>query len=327
MDRVGESANLAIRVGDHVRFIGSVECSQALRVGNREGMVFPAHLSSGGKLLLAGLPPAQLDSLYSDEKWAGRVDQRPALPALRRELATVRERGFALNREGTEAGVTAVGRGIAQDGAPVAAISVSLPTVRFTQGRLPELVAALAGEDDWGTPDELDAAFADTCDFVQQGLPFMWRDKWWRMYDRDPILTWVHGNVALLGDSAHPPLQYIAQGAIMAIEDGWVLAEQVARQRADDGSVDWAAALAAYEAVRPEHCRRVLTTSRTWGELWHLDGVAREQRNALLRSRDPYDYSFVDWLYGPTALEPEQEPELFVPTPLESAHQLAVAAD
>ena len=112
MDRVGESANLAIRVGDHVRFIGSVECSQALRVGNREGMVFPAHLSSGGKLLLAGLPPAQLDSLYSDEKWAGRVDQRPALPALRRELATVREeRGFALNREGTEAGVTAVGRG------------------------------------------------------------------------------------------------------------------------------------------------------------------------------------------------------------------------
>jgi len=186
---------------------------------------------------------------------------------------------------------------------------------------------ALAGEDDWGTPDELDAAFADTCDFVQQGLPFMWRDKWWRMYDRDPILTWVHGNIALLGDSAHPPLQYIAQGAIMAIEDGWVLAEQVARQRADDGSVDWAAALAAYEAVRPEHCRRVLTTSRAWGELWHLDGVAREQRNALLRSRDPYDYSFVDWLYGPTALEPEQEPELFVPTPLESAHQLAVAAD
>lgn len=144
VDRVGESANLAIRVGDHVRFIGSVECSQALRVGNREGMVFPAHLSSGGKLLLAALPVAQLESLYSDEKWAGRLDQRPALPALRRELATVRERGFSLNKEGTEAGVTAVGRAVAQDGTPVAAISVSLPTVRFNQDRLPELVAALA---------------------------------------------------------------------------------------------------------------------------------------------------------------------------------------
>ncbi|WP_435812079.1 FAD-dependent monooxygenase [Streptomyces tendae] len=178
---------------------------------------------------------------------------------------------------------------------------------------------ALAGREDWGTPDELDAAFARTCDFVRDGLPFMWRDKWWRMFDRDPITTWVDDRIALLGDCAHPPLQYIAQGAIMAVEDGWVLGEHVARNRAADGSVDWSAALAAYQAVRPEHCRRVLTTSRTWGELWHLDGLAREQRNALLRARDTYDYAFTDWLYGPTALTPEQEPDMFTPIPLSSA--------
>ncbi|MEU6320706.1 FAD-dependent oxidoreductase [Streptomyces sp. NPDC047009] len=178
---------------------------------------------------------------------------------------------------------------------------------------------ALADQEDWGTPDELDAAFAKTCDFVQDGLPFMWRDKWWRMFDRNPIMNWIHGRIALLGDSAHPPLQYIAQGAIMAIEDGWVLGEHVARNRAVDGTVDWDAALAAYEAVRPEHCRRVVTTSRKWGELWHLDGVAREQRNVLLRARDTYDYSFVDWLYGPTALTPDEEPPMFRPIPLSSA--------
>ncbi|WP_446447292.1 FAD-dependent monooxygenase [Streptomyces adustus] len=178
---------------------------------------------------------------------------------------------------------------------------------------------ALAGREDWGTPDELDAAFADTCDFVRDGLPFMWRDKWWRMFDRDPIMNWVHGRIALLGDSAHPPLQYIAQGAIMAIEDGWVLGEHVARHRAADGTPDWDAALAAYESVRPEHCRRVVTTSRAWGELWHLDGVPREQRNALLRARATADYSFVDWLYGPTALTPDQEPPMFEPIPLSSA--------
>ncbi|MEU8505776.1 FAD-dependent oxidoreductase [Streptomyces brevispora] len=178
---------------------------------------------------------------------------------------------------------------------------------------------ALAGQEDWGTPDELDAAFAGTCDFVREGLPFMWRDKWWRMFDRDPVMNWVHGRIALLGDSAHPPLQYIAQGAIMAIEDGWVLGEHVARNRAEDGTVDWDTTLAAYEAVRPEHCRRVLTTSRKWGELWHLDGVARDQRNVLLRARGTYDYSFVDWLYGPTALTPEQEPPMFSPVPLSSA--------
>ncbi|RSN64678.1 3-hydroxybenzoate 6-hydroxylase [Actinomadura sp. WAC 06369] len=178
---------------------------------------------------------------------------------------------------------------------------------------------ALAGADDWGTPDELDAAFADTCAFVRAGLPDMWRDRWWRMYDRDPVMTWVDGRVALLGDAAHPPLQYIAQGAIMAIEDGWVLGEHVARNRSGDGSVDWAAVFAAYGAVRPEHCRRVLTTSRAWGELWHLDGRPRLQRNVLLRERDTYDYSFVDWLYGPTALFPAEEPPMFTPVPLASA--------
>jgi 3-hydroxybenzoate 6-monooxygenase len=184
---------------------------------------------------------------------------------------------------------------------------------------------ALAGDEDWGTPDELDAAFERTCDFVREGLPYMWRDKWWRMYDRDPLMTWVHGNIALLGDSAHPPLQYIAQGAIMALEDGWVLGEHVARSRREDGEVDWARALAAYDAVRPEHCRRVLTTSRAWGELWHLDGPAREQRNVLLRARDTHDYAFVDWLYGPTALDPADEPEMFTPIPLSSVEPPASA--
>lgn len=45
---------------------------------------------------------------------------------------------------------------------------------------------ALAGEADWGTPDELDAAFAGTYELVRAGLPLMWRDRWWRMFDREP---------------------------------------------------------------------------------------------------------------------------------------------
>ncbi|GAB3908838.1 FAD-dependent oxidoreductase [Microbispora bryophytorum] len=178
---------------------------------------------------------------------------------------------------------------------------------------------ALAGLEDWGTPDELDTAFAATCDDVRSGMSHMWRDKWWRMFDRDPISTWVQGRIALLGDAAHPPLQYMAQGAIMAIEDGWVLTEHVKRLRAGDGVPDWDGALAAYEAVRPEHCRRVVLTARAWGELWHLDGRAREQRNLLLRHRAIDDYSFTDWVYGPTALFPEDEPPMFEPIPLASA--------
>ncbi|MFC5214117.1 FAD-dependent oxidoreductase [Streptomyces coerulescens] len=192
----------------------------------------------------------------------------------------------------------------------------------FNQVAVFESPKALAGREDWGTPDELDAAFEDTCDTVRKGIPLMWRDRWWRMFDRDPIETWVHGRIALLGDAAHPPLQYMAQGAIMAIEDGWVLAGHYARLAAAapaGAEPDWDGALAAYEAVRVEHCRRVQTTARAWGELWHLDGSARLRRNAVMRARDTYDYSFTDWVYSPTALTPDEEPAMFTPIPLSSA--------
>lgn len=192
----------------------------------------------------------------------------------------------------------------------------------FNQVAVFESPKAMAGQEDWGTPDELDAAFEATCDTVRKGIPLMWRDRWWRMYDRDPIETWVHGRIALLGDAAHPPLQYMAQGAIMAIEDGWVLARQYARlaEAAPAGTrPDWDAALTAYEAVRVEHCARVQTTARAWGELWHLVGEPRLQRNAIMRARDTYDYSFTDWVYGPTALTPDEEPPMFTPIPLSSA--------
>lgn len=192
----------------------------------------------------------------------------------------------------------------------------------FNQVAVFESPKALAGQEDWGTPDELDAAFEATCDPVRKGIPLMWRDRWWRMFDRDPIDTWVYGRIALLGDAAHPPLQYMAQGAITAIEDGWVLAEHCARQAgaAPEGTPPhWDAAPAAYEAVRAEHCRCVLTTARVWGERWHPDGIKRLQRNALMRARDTCDYSFTDWVYGPTALTPDEVPPMFTPIPLSSA--------
>jgi len=183
----------------------------------------------------------------------------------------------------------------------------------FNQVAVFESAKAKAGQEDWGTADELDAAYAGMTANIRNGLPLMWRDRCWRMFDRDPVMSWVYGRIALLGDAAHPPLQYIAQGAIMAIEDGYVLAEHLAANRDDPD-----AALAAYQAVRPEHCRRVVETSRAWGALWHLDGAKRERRNEILRARDPYDYSFVDWLYSITALTPAEEPELFKVIPLDS---------
>ena len=144
VDRLQESANVMVLAGDYARFIASVECSQSLRVGNREGMVFPAHLASGGKVMLADLEPDSLAALYADERWEGRESERPDLDALARELATVRRRGFAINKDRTESGVTAIGRGITLGGRTEAAVTVSMPTARFAEDRLVDVVSALA---------------------------------------------------------------------------------------------------------------------------------------------------------------------------------------
>ena len=143
-DRVAESTNLMVLSGDHVRFVGSVEGAQVLRVGNREGMVFPAHLSSGGVLLLADLPDEEFAALYSDERWADRSGAQPDRGALARRAPGPRAR-LRINNGRTETGVTAVGRAVRRaDGRAEAAVSISLPTARYSRTALPQLVGALA---------------------------------------------------------------------------------------------------------------------------------------------------------------------------------------
>jgi 2-polyprenyl-6-methoxyphenol hydroxylase-like FAD-dependent oxidoreductase len=153
------------------------------------------------------------------------------------------------------------------------------------------------GEPDWGTPDELDAAFAGSCDHITKSLVSMWRDRWWPMYDRAPIDRWVRGRLILLGDAAHPMLQYLAQGACQAIQDAYTLATQVDHHTRSSGQVDWPAALQATERIRAPHAARVQHAARLWGEIWHVDGLARLIRNEMLTTRDPQDYRRIDWLY------------------------------
>ena len=144
--RVAESTNLQVLAGDHVRFIGSVEGSQALRVGNREGMVFPAHRTSGGVLLLADLPAGavrrdlQRRAVGGPHRSSGPTSRPCAARCAWRATA-----GFAINNGRTETGVTAVGRAVrAADGLAEATVSISLPTARYSRTVLPQLVAALA---------------------------------------------------------------------------------------------------------------------------------------------------------------------------------------
>lgn len=144
VDLIDESANLAIRTGDTVRFIASVESNQSLRVGTREGMVFPAHETTAGLILLAELPPEQLEGLYAAERYDGRPAERPDPRVLRTDLERARRNGFALNQGRSERGVVAVGVPVrGATGEALAGISVSMPSVRYEKEKLPTLVSTL----------------------------------------------------------------------------------------------------------------------------------------------------------------------------------------
>ncbi len=149
------------------------------------------------------------------------------------------------------------------------------------------------GSDDWGTPDELDERFGRGVPLVRAALTKFRRNRRWPMYDRLPVSNWRRGRVALMGDAAHPMLQYLAQGACQAIEDADALGEAFAAY-----PTDRIAAFDAYQRERVPRTARVQTTARAWGDLWHVHEDELPARNALLRARTPNDYADSDWLYG-----------------------------
>lgn len=143
-DRVGESSSLIVRTNDTARFVASIESTQTLRVSSREGMVFPAHRNTAGLLLLAELEDDELERLYAPQRDADQAFDRPTLDELRPTLRRIRDTGFALNDGLSERGVVAVGRPVRSlDGTTLAGVSVSLPSIRYDDQRLPSLLAEL----------------------------------------------------------------------------------------------------------------------------------------------------------------------------------------
>ncbi|CCH88405.1 transcriptional regulator, IclR family [Modestobacter italicus] len=137
VDALGETANVLVLAGHDVRFVATVECDRVLRVGDRTGRALPAHLASGGKALLAMLEPDELAAVLAPL-------EEDESAALERDLRTIRRRGFAVNDQATEAGLTAVGVAIpAADGTAGAALSVAAPTARCSRDRVPIWAAAL----------------------------------------------------------------------------------------------------------------------------------------------------------------------------------------
>lgn len=166
------------------------------------------------------------------------------------------------------------------------------------------------GKEEFGTVEELRKAYLECVPEVQGALDNLWHGIRWPMYDRLPISQWRDGRMVLLGDAAHPMLQYLAQGACQAIEDAFTLAELAAAavysgNKANPGA--WDAVIDEFVGLRAERTGRVQSTARVWGESWHVkSGIAQTLRNLLFGRYTEKDVDYTDWLYADRSAELEQ---------------------
>ncbi len=149
------------------------------------------------------------------------------------------------------------------------------------------------GWDTYGDPEELHKKFADKCEPVRTLLQKVDAWKMWVLCDRPAIKQWSKGRVTLLGDAAHPMLQYLAQGGNMALEDAVCLAEQV-----EANGNDYEAAFKKYQELRYLRTARVQLMARVFGEIYHASGVNRELRNQVIGDWTAQGGVDMSWLYG-----------------------------
>jgi DNA-binding IclR family transcriptional regulator len=133
-DETQETVSLAVLEGVTVRFLDCVESPRSVRVGNRTGVVRPAHASAVGKAILAGLSDAELSRRYPDgglpptSTPAAIID----MAALHEELAEVRAAGYALNWEESVDGICAVAVALRDTvGQPLASFGIVAPSSRI----------------------------------------------------------------------------------------------------------------------------------------------------------------------------------------------------
>jgi 2-polyprenyl-6-methoxyphenol hydroxylase-like FAD-dependent oxidoreductase len=174
------------------------------------------------------------------------------------------------------------------------------------RGELFNLVAVFHSdryEEGWNTfgdPEELHLRFKDAAPPVLELLARIQTWKMWVLCDREPVANWSSGRATLLGDAAHPMLQYLAQGASMAIEDAVTLGAALKQS-----SGDVPAAFRAYQQSRYLRTGRVQLTARFYGDIYHASGVMRELRNRMFQSgEESAGFIGTHWLYR--GIDPER---------------------
>ena len=125
-----------------------------------------------------------------------------------------------------------------------------------------------------GSKQEMQADFAGWHKTITHLIEQLETPHQWALFDRQPMKNWVQGRVALLGDAAHPMLPFMAQGAAMAVEDGWSLAAALASVTPNTVTVmqdgdDVRVALARYQRHRLKRAHRAQAASRDNAQTFH----------------------------------------------------------
>jgi 2-polyprenyl-6-methoxyphenol hydroxylase-like FAD-dependent oxidoreductase len=152
------------------------------------------------------------------------------------------------------------------------------------------------GHNEEAPPEEVLPLFAHYCEKPTALMRTPKMFKRWMLRYREPVDNWTQGRVTLLGDAAHFMLQYMAQGAAMALEDAICLA---ACADAQDG--DFAKAFQEYQRLRLVRASRVqISANSLVGLIFHAaDGVPRRVRNDIYggRSAESY-YDALSWVFS-----------------------------
>lgn len=148
-DRTGETVHLSILDEANIVCINTLESRQAIRMALDVGMRKPAHATAAGKLMLAFQPAGYLDRLLASGL-EGRTPNTIVEPeAFRRELTTIRLRGYAIADEENEIGVRSLATPVRnQSGQVIAATSIAGPAQRLTKKRLDTFVPDVIGAAD-----------------------------------------------------------------------------------------------------------------------------------------------------------------------------------
>jgi 2-polyprenyl-6-methoxyphenol hydroxylase-like FAD-dependent oxidoreductase len=152
------------------------------------------------------------------------------------------------------------------------------------------------GHNELALPEEVLPFFAHYCDKPTKLMRTPKEFRRWMLLHREPVDNWTRGRVTLLGDAAHFMLQYMAQGAAMAMEDAVCLG---ASADAADGQFE--KAFSSYQQQRIVRATRVqISANKLVGMIFHVpDGLQREVRNDMFRGRSPErHYDALDWIFS-----------------------------